>query len=138
MNDPYLPPSAPAAAPQAGLSNEERTWALVAHLVALTGFLAPIVGNIVGPLVVWLIKKDTMPYVAKEAKEALNFNISWSIWLVLYSIAAIILTLVLVGILMWLLLGLLYIVWAVFCIVAAVKANEGGGYRYPLTIRFIS
>lgn len=138
MNDPYLPPSSSVAPPQSGLSNEERTWALVAHLAALTGFLAPIVGNIVGPLVVWLIKKDTMPYVAKEAKEALNFNISWSIWLVLYSIAAFILTFVLVGILMWLLLGLLYIVWAVFCIVAGVKANEGGGYRYPLTVRFIS
>jgi uncharacterized Tic20 family protein len=138
MNDPYSPPSEPIAAPQTGLSKEERTWAMVAHLAALTGFLAPIVGNIVGPLVVWMVKKDTMPYAAAEAKEALNFNISWSIWLVLYSIVAFILTFVLVGILLWMLLGLLYIVWAVICIIAAIKANDGVPYRYPLTVRFIS
>jgi len=137
MNDPYLPPSAPAAAPQAGLSNEERTWALVAHLSALTGLITGF-GAIVGPLVVWLINKDTRPYAAAEAKEALNFNISWMLWGILLGIAAFILTFILVGILLWVALALASIVWLVLCIIAGVKANEGGGYRYPLTIRFIS
>jgi uncharacterized protein len=139
MNDPYLPPSAPApvAPPQSGLSNEERTWALVAHLSALSVYLTG-VGMILGPLVVWLINKDTRPYAAAEAKEALNFNISWLLWGILWGIAAFILTFVLVGILLWIALGFFSIVWTILCIIAAIKANEGVPYRYPLTIRFIS
>jgi uncharacterized Tic20 family protein len=138
MNDPYLPPVAPAPAPQqVGLSNEERTWALVAHLSALSAYLTG-VGMIVGPLIVWLINKDSKPFAANEAKEALNFNISWLLWGILWGIASFILTFVLVGIVMWLAFGLFSIIWTILCIIAAVKANEGVPYRYPLTIRFIS
>jgi len=137
MNDPYLPPSASVAPPQSGLSNEERTWALVAHLSALSG-LVTIVGMVVGPLVVWLINKDTKPYAAAQAKEALNFNISWLLWLIIYVIIAFLLTFVVVGILLFVALSVLPIAWIILCIIAAVKANEGVTYRYPLTIRFIS
>ena len=137
MNDPYSPPSAPVAPPQSGLSTEDRTWALVAHLSALSVYFTGF-GMILGPLIVWLINKDTRPFAANEAKEALNFNISWLLWGILWGIAAFILTFVLVGILMWIAFGLFYIVWTILCIIAAVKANEGVHYRYPLTIRFIS
>jgi uncharacterized Tic20 family protein len=137
MNDPYLPPSAPVAPPQSGLSTEDRTWALVAHLSALSVYFTGF-GMILGPLIVWLINKDTRPYAANEAKEALNFNISWLLWGILWGIAAFILTFVLVGILMWIAFGLFSIIWTILCIIAAVKANEGVPYRYPLTIRFIS
>ncbi|MCW1921672.1 DUF4870 domain-containing protein [Luteolibacter arcticus] len=137
MNDPYLPPSAPAAPPQSGLSNEERTWALVAHLSALTGLFTGF-GAIVGPLIVWLIKKDTMPYAAAEAKEALNFNISWFLWTIILSAVAFVLSFVLIGFLLWPLVFLLGIAWLILCIVAGVQANDGRGYRYPLTVRFIS
>src|SRR5690606_41942531 len=64
------PPVSEAGAPGA----EERQWALLAHLSALTGFIIPF-GNVIGPLIVWQIKKDTMPFVAEHAKEALNFQI---------------------------------------------------------------
>jgi uncharacterized Tic20 family protein len=139
MNDPYSPPSepAPVAPPQSGLSSEERTWALVAHLSALTGLITGF-GMILGPLVVWLINKDSRPFAAAEAKEALNFNISWALWGILLGIAAFILTFVLIGILLWIALGFCSLVWIILCIIAGIKANEGVPYRYPLTIRFIS
>jgi uncharacterized Tic20 family protein len=137
MNDPYSPPSASVAPPQTGLSNEERTWALVAHLSALTGLLTGF-GMILGPLVVWLISKDSKPFAAAEAKEALNFNISWMLWGILLGIAAFILTFVLVGILLWIALAFFSLVWIILCIIAGIKANEGVPYRYPLTVRFIS
>ncbi|MEK7950100.1 DUF4870 domain-containing protein [Luteolibacter soli] len=139
MSDPYLPPSEPAsvALPQSGLSNEERTWALVAHLSALSAYLTGF-GMILGPLVVWLINKDSKPFAAEQAKEALNFNISWLLWGILWGVAAFILTFVLVGILMWIAFAFFGVVWTILCIIGGIKANEGVAYRYPLTIRFIS
>jgi uncharacterized Tic20 family protein len=137
MNDPYSPPSASIAPPQSGLSQEERTWAMVAHLSALTGLFTGF-GAILGPLIVWLIKKDSMPYAAAEAKEALNFNISWFLWTLILTGAAVVLTFILVGLLLWPFVILLGIAWLILCIVAAVQANDGRGYRYPLTVRFIS
>jgi uncharacterized Tic20 family protein len=109
---------------------------MIGHLSALTGLISGF-GYIAGPLIVWLIKKDTMPFVATEAKEALNFNISWCIWLVLVSIAAVILMLVLVGILLLPLLFIIPLGMAILSIVAGIRANEGHHYRYPLTMRLI-
>ena len=139
MNDPYLPPSAPVAvSPQTGVSSDERTWALVAHLSALSVYLTGF-GMILGPLVVWLINKDSKPYAAEQAKEALNFNISWLLWGLVWGFASFVLTFVLVGIVMFFILFAIFtIIWTILCIVAAVRANEGVPYRYPLTIRFIS
>ena len=109
---------------------------MIGHLSALTGLITGF-GYIAGPLVVWLIKKDTMPFVATEAKEALNFNISWCIWLVLVSIVAVILMLVVVGILLLPLLFIIPLGMSILSIVAGIRANEGHHYRYPLTMRLI-
>ena len=68
--------TAPPPAPQEESSREERQWALFGHLSALTGLFTGGVGNIVGPLVIWLVKKDSMPFASDQAKEALNFNIT--------------------------------------------------------------
>ncbi|MCW1914635.1 DUF4870 domain-containing protein [Luteolibacter sp. GHJ8] len=136
MNDPYLPPSVPEVAPPAVLSSEERNWAMAGHLSALSGWLTGF-GYIAGPLIVWLIKKDTMPFVAREAKEALNFNISWTIWLILLAIVAFILTFFVIGVLLWPVVALIPVGMSVLSIVGGVRANEGNGYRYPLTLRFI-
>lgn len=108
---------------------ESRMWAMLAHLSALSGFVIPF-GNIIGPLIIWLIKRDEMSFVDDQAKEALNFNISITI----YALISAILIVVVVGFLMLAVLG---IVWLVFAIVAAVKANEGTAYRYPLTLRLV-
>jgi hypothetical protein len=107
----------------------QNTWAMLCHLTALAGFIIPF-GNIIGPLVVWMIKKDEFPLVADQGKESLNFQISMTIY---YMIAAI-LIIVLIGIV--LLIGLA-IFSLIMIIIAMVKANEGVAYRYPMTIRFV-
>jgi uncharacterized Tic20 family protein len=141
MEDPYTPPSFPeSAAPPAviGLSSEERMWAMFGHLSALTGLLTGGIGYIVGPLIIWQVKKDTMPFAASEAKEALNFNISWLLWALILGAVTFVLMLFFIGVLLLPVLVGLGIAWVVFSIIGGLKASEGKPYRYPLTIRFIS
>jgi hypothetical protein len=111
-------------------TQDERTWGLIAHLSAFAGFFAPVVGNVVGPLVVWLVKRDTSAFVEVEAKEALNFNITVAIG---YGICALFIV-VFIG---FLLGGALFIYWLVMTILAAVKAGEGVPYRYPFALRIV-
>ncbi|MCC4587784.1 DUF4870 domain-containing protein [Xanthomonas sp. NCPPB 1067] len=117
------PPPIGSSAPPA-----ERTLALVAHLLGtLTYFI--------GALVVWLISKDaspSKPFATDQAKEALNFQIT----VTLAMIVAVVLATVTFGALFFL-PTLVWIASVVFCIVAAVKANNGEHYRYPFTLRLI-
>lgn len=125
-----------ASAVPAPLSSEERTWALIGHLSAFTFFITGGIGGIVGPLVVWLIKRDTLPFAADQAKEALNFNITVAIAFV--ALCAITLGTFFIGVILTLPLGLaLYVAWVVFTIVASIKANEGVAYRYPFALRLV-
>ncbi|OBR66746.1 orotate phosphoribosyltransferase [Paenibacillus oryzae] len=102
---------------------------MLCHLLALSTFIVPL-GSILGPLVMWLIKKDQSPYVDAQGKESLNFQISIAI----YAIVASILILILIGGILLIGIG---IFWLVFVIIASTKANDGIVYRYPLTIRFL-
>ena len=125
------PGSAPAHTPpsQVVAASDASTYAMFCHLSAFAGLFFPF-GNVLGPLIVWLIKKDEMPEVDAHGKESLNFQISVTI----YMIVSAILILVLVGIFLLLALS---VFWLVVVIVATVKANEGLLFRYPLTIRFL-
>ena len=114
---------------EASGNSEARTWAMLCHLSALAGFIIPF-GNLIGPLLVWQIKKDMDPLVDDQGKESLNFQISMTI----YSIVAGFLIIVLIGIL---LLPVIIIGGLILIIIASMKANNGEQYRYPLTIRFI-
>jgi uncharacterized protein len=107
-----------------------RTWGMLCHLVALVGFLGIPFGHLLGPLVVWLFKKNEYPFADEQGKESLNFQISMTI----YAILPIILVLIFIGIPLLILLG---IADAILVIIAAVKASNGESYRYPLTIRFL-
>jgi uncharacterized protein len=126
----------PAPSVPVTLSNDERTWALIGHLSAFSAFVTGI-GCILGPLIVWLIKRDTLPFAGEQAKEALNFNITvalafvalWGLTFITFGIG-----IVLTGPLM-LVLG---IAWIVLVIIAAIKANEGVAYRYPMTLRLVN
>ncbi|MDD4954589.1 MAG: DUF4870 domain-containing protein [Candidatus Omnitrophica bacterium] len=109
---------------------DERMWAMLCHLTGLSIFIGVPFGNIIVPLIIWLIKKEEYPFVAEQGKEALNFQISMTI----YSIVAGVLWLVFIGIL---LVPAIIIVDLIFVINAAVKANKGEGYKYPLAIKFI-
>ena len=117
---------------------QAHTWGMLCHLSALLGFigfpfggffLLPF-GNLIGPLVVWLIKKDDHPYIDEQGKEALNFQISMTI----YALLASIFVLVLIG--FFLLIGLA-ICDVILVIIAAVKVSNGESFKYPATIRFI-
>ena len=108
---------------------DERTWGMLAHLAAFAFFICPL-GNVIGPLVVWLIKRDQSAFVADQGKEALNFNIS----VLLAALICGALVFILIGIL----LGVaLFIFWLAMTIVAAIKASEGARYRYPFTLRLV-
>ncbi len=109
---------------------QARLWGMLCHLTALLPFFGVPFGNVLGPLVVWLIKKDDYSFVDQQGKESLNFQIS----LLLYSIISVILIIVVVGII--LLIGLL-ISYIMLVIVASIKTSNGEPYRYPFTIRFI-
>ncbi|MFT4249197.1 MAG: DUF4870 domain-containing protein [Pseudomonas sp.] len=118
-------------------SAEETQWALFAHLSALSGLFTGGLGAILGPLVIWLIKKDTLPFVDDQAKEALNFNITTLIAVVALSLLGTALMVILIGVLFYLLVGVVSIAWLVLTIVATIKAGNGERYRYPLTLRLV-
>ena len=124
-----------------GISAEQRQWAMFAHLSALvggviTGGWAFSVGCFIGPLIIWMIKKDTMPFVDDQGKEALNFNLT---------VAAIFFVLLIltigtlgIGVLLTLPVGLIVgLAWLVLTIIAGIKANEGVAYRYPFAVRLV-
>lgn len=115
-------------APQ--VSKEEQNWAMICHLSALAGFLIPF-GNIVGPLIVWLIKRAEMPLVDSNGKEALNFQITVSI-----AIAVCIpLMFILIGIPLMIIIALGALI---LTIMAAVKISNGElEYRYPFALRLL-
>jgi uncharacterized Tic20 family protein len=111
-------------------NKDARMWAMICHLSGLAGIILPASGNIVAPLIIWQIKKDNNPFIDEQGKEAVNFQISMSIYL----IASIILSFICIGVP---LIIATIIVFFVFTLIAAVKANNGLHYRYPLTLRFI-
>lgn len=120
----------PVAPPAVGdVPQEEKTFGMLAHLAALAGFIIPF-GNIIGPLVIWLMKKDTMPFVNEQGKEAVNFQITIS----LAVIVCFILVFVIIGIFLLPIVGLLSLI---FTIVGTVKASNGEHYTYPFAIRLI-
>lgn len=130
------PPPPPSGSPSA----EEKQWGMFGHLSALTGVVTGGLGNFLGPLIVWQMKKDTLPFAADQAKEALNFNITLLIVGVVFGVIGAIFTAITLGLGAILVVPLalaLGVAWLVFTIMAAMKANDGVAYRYPLTIRLI-
>ena len=113
-----------------GSSSEERTWGAIVHLSALSGLLIPF-GNLLGPLVVWLIKRNELAQVDEEGKEALNFQITMTLAMLL-SIPA-----MFIGI-GGVLFVVIYLGDIILSIKAAVHASKDDHYSYPLTMRLIS
>ncbi|NKB35943.1 MAG: DUF4870 domain-containing protein [Gammaproteobacteria bacterium] len=110
---------------------EARNWAMASHLSPLAGYFFPIpFCSLLGPLIIWLIKKDESAFISDQAKEAMNFQLTITI-AYLISLALIF---VLIG---FFLIGVVAIYALVMIIIAAIKASEGEHYRYPYCIRFI-
>ncbi|PYL63177.1 MAG: DUF4870 domain-containing protein [Verrucomicrobia bacterium] len=117
--------------PTPSTSSDVRTWCVLCHASALLGLFFHFLGHILGPLIVWLMKRGDSPEIDAFGKESLNFQIS----MLIYDAIAAILCIVLIGI------PILITLWAlntVLVIIASVKAGQGQFYRYPFTIRFIS
>ena len=120
---------------------DERLWAMWAHLCGLLWLLGSggliffpfgslALFTILGPLIIWKAKGDTMPFAGAQAKEALNFQIT----VLLAGVASCLLIFILIGLVMLWILGLLNLI---FVIIAAIQVNEGKPYRYPFTLRLI-
>ncbi|WP_225786760.1 DUF4870 domain-containing protein [Pseudomonas sp. Marseille-P8916] len=119
MSDPNLPITPPNA--------EIRQWAMFCHLAALLGLVVPL-GHLLGPLVLWIWKRELDPFIDAQGKEALNFQISVTI----AGGICFLLMFVLVGIVLF---AILVVAVLILIILAGVKANEGQPYRYPLIWR---
>ncbi len=111
-------------------NKEARNWAMFAHLSTFVGHFIPF-GHIGGPLLIWLLKKDEMPFVNDQGKEALNFQITMTLAFIVAALSLF----VLVGVV---LLPAVWLFDVIVTIIAAVKANEGVAYRYPLCLRLVS
>lgn len=109
--------------------SEAKNWAVICHLSALSGCIIPF-GHLIVPLVIWLLQRDKHPLIDANGKEAVNFQIS----VTLYMMVAAILMLVVIG---FFLLGLIGLLALIFVIVAAVKTSNGESFQYPLSIRLI-
>lgn len=114
------------------VNKDARMWSMFCHLGGLAALLPilPVIGGIIAPLIIWQIKKDEHPFVNEQGKEAVNFQIS----ILIYELVAGLLVLACVGAF---LLFAVMIFNIIFLVIAAIKANDGFHYRYPLCIRFI-
>ncbi len=141
-----------------GDSNQARMWNMWCHLSALAGFVIPF-GNVLGPLLVWQIKKNEFPSVVEHGKAALNFQLTVLIVLLVGIVAAVLLSFVCVGFLLFPVIAIIGLAIAspimcacfllfpviaiiglaglVFAVIAGIKANNGEAYRYPWSLTLI-
>jgi uncharacterized Tic20 family protein len=129
----------PAPQPPSPMSDADRkNWAMAAHLSSLVGFVG--IPSLVGPLVVWLAKKDNDAYVAAHSLHALNFNISVLIYTIVGSMALGLFGLITLGIGLLLAIPVViiaFVVWVVLVIQGGLAASRGEQFRYPMTIDFV-
>ena len=128
-------PPCPPPLPPDGNDASARQWITVLHLSALAGLVIVGFGHILGPLIIWLLKKNEVPGLDAAGRSVLNFQISWSLWFFLSGLVA------MVGSCLVVPLALpvgTFIAWLAFVINGAIKASNGVSYNFPLTIRFFS
>jgi uncharacterized protein len=114
---------------EAPVNKDENMWAMFCHLSGLVGFVIPF-GNVIAPLIIWTLKKDEYPLVDDQGKEALNFQISITVYILL----SVLLIFVVIGIPLLIIIGIFSLIMTV---IGAINANDGNKYRYPFTIKFI-
>jgi uncharacterized protein len=125
-----------SASTTAPARSDSRTWAVAAHLSALAAMLVAFA--FIGPLIVYLVKKDDDPFVRAHAAEALNFQLSALIYGIVGGIVLVILIVLVVGLILIPIAVAAAVGWLVLIIIAAVRAGNGEPFHYPLTIRFVS
>lgn len=111
------------------MTQDEKNWGMFCHVAVFIGVLIPL-GNVIGPLVIWLMKRDEYAFVADQGKEVLNFQIT----VLIAMFVSAVLTLVFIG---FLLLGIVCLLALIFTIVGIINSSNGEMYRYPFAIRLI-
>ena len=127
----------PASPPPPNPEGQARTWNMFCHLSALAGFIGVPFGNIIGPLMVWQIKKNEFPSVDVHGKAALNFQITVTLAAMVAAAVMFVGIFICVG---WLLLPVVILIGLaglIFPIIAGIKANNGENYKYPFSIEFV-
>lgn len=120
----------PAPDQQRELSPDERNWGMFCHLAGFAGIIIPF-GSVIAPLIIWLIKRDEMPFVNYNGKEALNFQITYMVAF----LVSVVLMSVVIGFLMMAVVG---VAWLVFTIIAIMHSSKGEYYRFPYIFRVIN
>jgi uncharacterized Tic20 family protein len=109
---------------------DEKQWAMFCHLGGLLGHAFVGFGHVVVPLVLWLIKREQMPFVNQQGKEAINFQISITVYALVSGLASFFC----IGVVLLIGVGIFDLV---VVIMACIEVSHGKAYRYPLCIRFI-
>ncbi|MBF0479259.1 MAG: DUF4870 domain-containing protein [Candidatus Omnitrophica bacterium] len=109
---------------------QERNWAVGIHLSQLALCAGILFGNLIIPLVIWLIKKNESPLIDHEGKKVLNFQISMMIYFIVTGLTCFIL----IG---FILVPVLFILDVIFIIIGSVNTSNGIDHKYPFTIEFI-
>jgi uncharacterized protein len=109
---------------------DERMWAMFAHLSTLLSFIFPIIGTVIGPILIWQIQKDKSDFVSYHGKTSLNFQIT----MLIISGICVLLCFVLIG---FFFLWILGIVWVILIIIASIKAHNGEYYKYPFSLKIV-
>jgi len=118
------------AAAEGAVSSDERTWAILVHASAFAGLFVPF-GNILAPLVVWLIKREESEFVDANGKQALNFQITWTV-IIVFALFSLVVGVGLV------LVPIVALAWVILVVLATVRASENEVYDYPLTVDLVT
>ena len=129
-------PTPPTQPPQNPNEAQARMWNMLCHLSALAGFIIPF-GNIVGPLLVWQIKKNEIPSVDIHGKAALNFQITVTLTVLAGMVVALVLSVIHIGVVLFPIMILIGLAGLILAIIAGIKANNGEDYKYPFSFQLI-
>jgi uncharacterized Tic20 family protein len=131
------PPPTSSPTPQPPNQASARNWNMFCHLSALAGFIGVPFGNIIGPLMVWQIKKNEFPSVDVHGKAALNFQLTVTLAALAGALVAIVLSFFCIGWLLFPLVILVGLAGLIFSIIAGIKASNGEDYKYPYSVEFV-
>ncbi len=132
------PPPFPTTPPPPGApdENQARTWNMLCHLSALAGLAVPF-GNVLGPLVVWQLKKHEYPSVEAHGRAAVNFQLTVLIAVFVGAVAAVLLSVICIGFLLFFAVAGIGLCGVIFAIIAGIKANDGLEYNYPYSFKLV-
>jgi len=136
--EPPVTPPPTAAPPPPNPAAQARTWNMLCHLSALAGFIGIPFGNVLGPLIVWQIKKNEIPSVDAHGKASLNFQITVLLAVMVSVIVGFILSFICIGFIFFFVAMAIGLGGLILAILAGIKANNGEDYKYPWSLTLVN